>query len=104
MCRYVEELRATHCPDGGLVVILDTYSAHRTDAVKSTAAQLGIRLEFIPPGCTDLLEPLDRRIFGVLKSDGRQHWREHSTQTGGRKTTRKEMADSLLRARAGISP
>jgi hypothetical protein len=28
---------------------------------------LGIRVEFIPPGATGHCQPLDRRVFGILK-------------------------------------
>jgi hypothetical protein len=83
-----------------LVVVLDTYSAQRPEDVKAKAAELGIRLEFIPPSYTDVLQPLDRCIFSVLKSDSRQQWTAHDTETGrgegeGVETTRKEMAESL---------
>jgi hypothetical protein len=43
------------------------FAAHRDDFVKTQAQNLGIRLEFIPPGTTGLCQPLDRRIFGILK-------------------------------------
>jgi hypothetical protein len=97
MCSYLEHLRRDIHPTDPICVIMDTYSAHRNDLVKARATELGIRLEFIPPGCTDLLQPLDRRVFGVLKSSGRQQWLEHYG-TEGRKTSRPEMAASLLRA------
>jgi hypothetical protein len=35
--------------------------------VKAYALELGTRLIFIPPGMTDVYEPLDRQIFGHLK-------------------------------------
>jgi hypothetical protein len=104
MCSYLRHLRQDSYPEGPLVVILDTDSAHRTELVKATAAGLGIELEFVPPGCTDLLQPLDRRVFGVLKSSGRQQWTEHYLSTQGGKTTRAWMADSLVRAWNRISP
>ena len=31
------------------------------------AKENNIKLHYIPPGCTDILQPLDIRIFGVLK-------------------------------------
>jgi hypothetical protein len=104
MCSYLHHLRQIpEYADGPLVVILDTYSAHRTAAVKATAEELGIELEFIPPGCTDLLQPLDRRVFGVLKSYGRQQWTKHHVATHGGKTSRAFMADSLVKAWGRIS-
>jgi transposase len=67
-------LREEHYPTGPLVVILDVYPAHRTDAIRGMALALGIELVFIPPGCTDRLQPLDRRVFGVVKAYARQQW------------------------------
>jgi hypothetical protein len=49
------------------VLVWDLFAAHRDAVVKEQARHLGIRLEFIPPGATGLCQPLDRRIFGILK-------------------------------------
>lgn len=51
-------------------LIIDRYSAHRTDKVFEKARSLGIRLVFIPTSATDIYQPLDRRVFGTLKSMG----------------------------------
>jgi hypothetical protein len=85
-------------------VILDTYPAHRAPLVKAKAAEFGIRLEFIPPGSTDLLQPLDRRVFRVLKSYGRQQWAILYQATGAKKTSRAQMAASLVQAWNRITP
>jgi hypothetical protein len=65
---YLKLLRSEFFPDGRLVVLLETYSAHRTNLVREAAEQCGIELMFIPPGCAERLQPLDLRGFGVLKS------------------------------------
>jgi hypothetical protein len=64
---------------------LDTYSAHRSAEVREMARLWGIDLVFIPPGCTDQLQPLDRRVFGVLKAYARQIWRTRYHGTGAQK-------------------
>ena len=43
------------------------HSSHRAENVKTVAANLEIGLTFIPAGQTDEWQPLDRRIFGILK-------------------------------------
>ena len=48
-------------------MILDVYAAYRTDTVKQLAEALNIKLYFIPPGYTDLVQPLDVKVFGALK-------------------------------------
>jgi hypothetical protein len=104
MLRYFQLLRENLYPTGPLVLLLDTYSAHRAAATKEAAMQLGIELVFIPPGCTDRLQPLDRRIFGVLKAHAREIWRTHYHMTHGAKTTRSMMARNLLIAWERITP
>jgi hypothetical protein len=52
------------------------HPSHRTDAVKMTTRQLNIELIYIPPGATDELQPLDRKVFGGLKSEARRIFRE----------------------------
>jgi hypothetical protein len=52
-------------------LILDGYATHRCQAVGALAAELRIVLHFIPPGLTDLLQPLDRSVFGALKAEYR---------------------------------
>ena len=104
MCRYFQLLREHLYPTGPLVVLLDTYAAHRSAATKEAAARLEIELVFIPPGCTDQLQPLDRRVFGVLKAHAREIWRAHYHQTQGAKTTRSMMAENLLISWERITP
>jgi hypothetical protein len=96
MCRYFQLLREHLYHTGPLVILLDTYAAHRAAATRDAAARLQVELVFIPPGCTDRLQPLDRRIFGVLKAHAREIWRSHYHKTHGAKTTRSMMAQNLL--------
>ena len=49
-------------------VVLDLHSSHRSESVKEKAGNLEIGLSFIPAGQTGEWQPLDRRIFGILKS------------------------------------
>ena len=44
-------------------IILDVYAAHQTESVKQFAEGLNITLYFIPPGCTDLVQPLDVKVY-----------------------------------------
>jgi hypothetical protein len=95
MCGYFGMLRRELFPEGPLVVILDTYSAHRSREVREVAQLWEIELLFIPPGCTDKLQPLDCRVFGVLKAYARKLWREQYHASHGGKTTRPMMAANL---------
>jgi hypothetical protein len=50
-----------------ILLLWDLFAAHRDDFAKTQVQNFGIRLEFIPPDATGLCQPLDRRIFGILK-------------------------------------
>jgi hypothetical protein len=63
---YLEWLRELR-PRGRIAVIWDCCPSHKDKLVKVRALELGIRLVFIPRGMTDVLQPLDRKIFGNLK-------------------------------------
>ena len=63
--------------NGPCCLIMDTYKAHLTQAVREKAKELEIELLFVPPGCTDSAQPLDIKVFGVLKSYARMLWRKY---------------------------
>ena len=48
--------------------ILEKHTYHKTADVRTLAESLDIRLWFVPSGCTDLLQPLEKKCFGVLES------------------------------------
>ena len=77
-------------------LILDLHSSHRTEEVKKLAKELGIDLWFIPPGCTDQCQPLDRRCFGALKATARKLWREQMADEPNRKLTKKDAVAHLI--------
>jgi hypothetical protein len=66
--------------------------------VREIAQLWEIQLVFIPPGCTDKLQPLDRRILGVLKSYARQLWRKQYRESRSVKTIRSMMAANSCKA------
>ena len=78
-------------------------AAHRTDAVKQRAEELGITLYFIPPGCTDLVQPLDVKVFGALKSTARKLFRERYNGVSSPKVTSRDAVQNLIRAWEGLS-
>jgi hypothetical protein len=58
-------------------LILDCYSVHRSEQIKQYAADRFIQLWFIPAGHTDALQPLDRAVFGAMKSIFRRKFEEY---------------------------
>jgi hypothetical protein len=68
-------------------VVIDCDAAHSWHGVLALADELGIRLHIIPPGLTDMLQPLDRAVFGALTAEYRAICRcdvlrrEHNSMT-----------------------
>jgi hypothetical protein len=81
-----------------LLLIPDTSSANRAQFIREAGRACNIELLFIPPGCTDRLQPLDRRVFGVLKDYARREWRTAYHQSAGVKATQSQMAQYLSAA------
>jgi hypothetical protein len=65
---------------GPIHLVLDLYTAHHTDHIREVAGQQEINLHFIPAGMTDLLQPLDRAVFGILKATARRYFHERCMQ------------------------
>jgi hypothetical protein len=68
------------------LLVADMYQAHRTQGVKDLARELGIELLFVPAGATGECQPLDRRIFGELKSLARSEFVRQWSRTASRET------------------
>jgi transposase len=92
---YLDWLRA-HINAPHIVLILDQFDAHDTLEIHARADELSIELVFIPRGGTGTYQPLDRRVFGALKSKGRAKWMRHAFQNPGAECTRPEAARLLL--------
>ena len=71
--QYLLLIRQQYNDDQEIVLILDVYAVHRCAKVRELASALKIRLIYIPAGLTDSHQPLDRRIFGALKSTAKHH-------------------------------
>ena len=68
-------------------IILDLYASHRNAEIKKLAEKLHFKLHFIPAGFTDSLQPLDRYVFGALKSMARaEFYREYTINPEARHT------------------
>jgi hypothetical protein len=75
---------------------MDQFSAHKTDMVLSTAAKLTIEIIWIPEEATGIYQPLDRRMFGALKSKGCAKWRRFYPENYGRPCNRETVTSLLL--------
>jgi hypothetical protein len=67
--QYLSWLRQ-QIPDGDICLIWDQYRSHMTMKVMQLAQRLHIFIIYGPNGGTGLYQPLDRNVFGALKSVG----------------------------------
>jgi hypothetical protein len=78
MGQYLRWLRTLYKGPGRrpprIALVWDVWASHRCQETKDLASLLQIELEFIPPGMTGECQPLDRRIFGNLKSRTRSRF------------------------------
>ena len=101
---FLMSIRERFRDDGPIYLLLDQYSVHRTETVRNLAQSLGIELIFIPPGMTDAYQPLDRRVFGVLKQYLRLLWRKEYFANPSQKFTKQKAVELLIPAWERISP
>jgi hypothetical protein len=70
--RYLDFIRGFVENRGSRIhLLVDVYPVHIQATARQHAEDLNIQLHFIPAGLTDEYQPLDRRVFGALKSSAR---------------------------------
>ena len=83
-----------------LHIILDVFRAHITDNVKQACDELNIKLHLIPAGMTDELQPLDKKIFGPMKSYARYLFRNRfkniTTDKREERRTKKDACQDMV--------
>jgi hypothetical protein len=86
-----------------IFLICDLHASHRTKEVKSLAQALKITLIYIPPGATDELQPLDKVVFGALKSQARRLFRLRVAENPGLKRSKREAVADMMKAWESLS-
>jgi hypothetical protein len=85
---YAIDTRFAISEDQPIHLILDCYSVHRSEQIKQYAADRCIKLWFIPAGHTDALQPLDRAVFGAIKSIFRRRFEECQRNSWEKRVTK----------------
>ena len=62
-------------------LILDLAPAHLHDSIFELAYKRGLRLLYIPPGLTSVLQPCDSHCFSGLKVAFSERWRQHRSRS-----------------------
>jgi len=66
VCTFLEEVRANN-PDENIVLILDNFRSHKSEATRLKAQKLDIRLTYLPPYSPDL-NPIEQ-VWRCLKRE-----------------------------------
>jgi hypothetical protein len=92
---YLSFLRET-IPTRPMCLVLDHYPTHFTTESENAAARLGIKLVKVPKGATGIWQPLDRRVYGAMKSKARARWARLFAQPNIPRATKALAAESAL--------
>ena len=99
---YLNYIKSLFNDNQEIHVILDIYSSHRSEETKNAARDLGIILHFIPAGYTDLYQPLDMKIFAIIKAYLRHMIRVYLRE--GRIMTKADACALMIRAWEKLEP
>ena len=97
-------LREFSHDDEKIYLVLDCYSVHRACEMRELTQTLNTDFVSVPVGATDELQPLDRYIFGAMKSIAGRKWRRMYEQGEHDKAGKAEMGQILQASWEGVSP
>jgi hypothetical protein len=73
MTQYLKGLRAQILEEP-VRLITDQYTTHTAPETKNETEELGIKIIWVPKDGTGRYQPLDRRTFDAIKSNGKAKW------------------------------
>jgi hypothetical protein len=77
-----------------IALVLDQYPAHISPVSHNRARELNIKMILVPKGGTSIYQPLDRRIYGAMKSKARAKF-DRQVISDGNHSMNKEAAAKL---------
>ncbi len=89
------------------ILFLDSFSVHLKGSVVNKIQDLGVQVEFIPPGCTGLLQPVDVGFNKAFKAKLRTEYNgwllEQDPDLPIPGTTRCDVSNWIIAAEKGIT-
>ena len=85
-------------------MLLDLHASHRELQIHDLAASLNITLHYIPAGKTDKYQPLDRTIFGTLKSTARHQISIRLSENPENQIRKKDSVSDLIFSWEHLNP
>ena len=86
MARYLRllcERLGTFLESRRVLLLLDLAPCHLHDSLFDLAYSLGLRILYVPPGMTSLLQPCDTHIFAAFKHNVQETWRQRRVAAPG---------------------
>ena len=89
--------------NGHCALILDQYSAHKSQEVVDYAESKDVYLIFVPVGTTSHRQPLDVSVNGPIKSLARRRWRERMQANPAARLTLQDAINEFEAAYATVT-
>jgi hypothetical protein len=83
--------------------MMDQYRTDIATEIQAEAESLGIEIIPVLRGGTGRYQPLDRRTFGALRSQGKAKWRRYFNDHYGTSSVREIAAELLLESQNKLS-
>jgi len=111
MLEWVTEILAPYvatAPPGVVPLLyLDSFAVHMMASVVGAIQALGVEVEFIPPGCTGLVQPVDVGYNKAFKSKVKEQYSnwlfDQDPDLPVPKTSRRDVVEWILAAETNIS-
>ena len=89
------------------ILFLDSFSVHLKGSIVRKIQDLGVQVEFIPPGCTGLLQPVDVGFNKAFKAKMRTEYNawllEQDPDQPIPGTTRRNVSDWIIAAQKNVT-
>lgn len=97
-----------HAPPGIIpILFLDSFQVHKMGSVVNAIQALGVEVDFIPPGCTGMVQPVDVGFNKPFKAKVRAQYRNWMLSQDPDKPTpvskRVDVAEWILMAQRNMS-
>ncbi len=110
MLKWIDQILAPYvatAPEGVVpILFLDSFLVHMMATIVNRIQDLGVQVEFIPPGCTGLLQPVDVGYNKAFKAKLRTVYNtwllDQDPDEQIPATTRRDVANWIVAAEANI--
>ena len=96
--KFIEHVDRHAGTERPILLIIDSVASHVDITAFSSASERGIEVYRLVPNATHLMQPLDKGVFGALKTKWYQVTRQHTREHPGSKIGKPNFAEKLAEA------